>query len=166
MSVLARELAVAPAYGARFVNVHIGSHRGRASRPGIARLADGVARALADARRVRRPRCSLENSAGSGDGLGTSVDELARILEVIAARGVAAARVGLCLDTAHLWGAGVGIGAAEDVDALVEVVAARIGLERLAMIHLNDLKVPFGTTATGTSTSPPARSGPRASRGS
>jgi deoxyribonuclease-4 len=146
VGVLSRELAVAPAYGARFVNVHIGSHRGSGIEAGVARLADGVARVLAET--PAGPDAAvlvLENSAGSGDGLGTRVDELARILDAIAARGVAAARVGLCLDTAHLWGAGVAIGTAEDVDALVEAVAARIGLERLAMIHLNDSKVPFGS---------------------
>jgi deoxyribonuclease-4 len=146
VGVLARELAVAPAYGARFVNVHVGSHRGSGVEAGIARLADGVARVLADT-----PAGSdaamlvLENSAGSGDGLGTSLDELARILDAIAARGVGAARVGLCLDTAHLWGAGIAIGTANDVDGLVDAIATRIGLERLAMIHLNDSKVPFGS---------------------
>jgi deoxyribonuclease-4 len=89
----------------------------------------------------------LENSAGSGDGLGTSVDELARILDAIDARGVEAGRVGLCLDTAHLWGAGVAVGTAEDVDALVEAIAARIGLERVSMVHLNDSKAAFGSRA-------------------
>ena len=146
VGVLARELAVAPAYGARFVNVHIGSHRGSGVEAGVARLADGVARVLAET--PAGPDAAvlvLENSAGSGDGLGTRLDELAGILDAIAARGIAAARVGLCLDTAHLWGAGVAIGTAEDVDALVEAIVARIGLERLAMIHLNDSKVPFGS---------------------
>ncbi len=146
VSVLSRELTVAPAYGARFVNVHVGSHRGAGVEAGIARLADGVARVLADT--PADPDAAtlvLENSAGSGDGLGTTVEELARILDAIGARGIAADRVGLCLDTAHLWGAGVAIGTAEDVDALVTAVAARIGLERLSMVHLNDSKVAFAS---------------------
>ena len=87
----------------------------------------------------------LENSAGSGDGIGTSVDELARILDAIGARGVAPGRVGLCLDTAHLWGAGIAIGTPDEVDALVEAVRTRIGLERIAMVHLNDSKAAFGS---------------------
>jgi deoxyribonuclease-4 len=146
--VLSRELAVAPAYGARFVNVHVGSHRGTGVEAGIARVAEGVARVLAEA--PQGPDAAtlvLENSAGSGDGLGTSVDELARILDAIGARGVAAGRVALCLDTAHLWGAGVAIGTAEDVDALVEAIAARIGLERVSMVHLNDSKALFASRA-------------------
>ena len=148
LGVLSRELAVAPAYGARFVNVHVGSHRGAGVDSGIARVAEGVARVLAET--PQGPDAAtlvLENSAGSGDGLGTSVDELARILDAIGDRGVAAGRVGLCLDTAHLWGAGVAIGTAEDVDALVETIASRIGLERVAMVHLNDSKAVFASRA-------------------
>jgi len=148
LGVLSRELGVAPAYGARFVNVHVGSHRGAGVEAGIARVAEGVARVLAEA--PAGPDAAtlvLENSAGGGDGLGTSVDELARILDAIAARGVAADRVGLCLDTAHLWGAGIAIGTAEDVDALVEAIVARIGLQRLSMVHLNDSKAAFASRA-------------------
>ena len=148
VDVLSRELAVAPAYGARFVNVHVGSHRGAGVEAGIARVADGVARVLADAPTgPGTPTLVLENSAGSGDGLGTTVDELARILDAIDARGIAPGRVGLCLDTAHLWGAGVAIGTPDEVDALVEALATRIGLERLVMVHLNDSKAPFASRA-------------------
>jgi deoxyribonuclease-4 len=147
LGVLSRELEVAPGYGARFVNVHAGSHRGAGTEAGIARVAEGVSRALAESSAAGTPMLVIENSAGSGDGLGTSVAELARILDAIAARGVPAARVGLCLDTAHLWGAGVAIGTAPEVDELVDEVAARIGLERLVMIHLNDSKVAFASRA-------------------
>ena len=87
----------------------------------------------------------LENSAGSGDGIGTSIEELEAIFEAVAARGVPAGRVGLCLDTAHLWGAGHDVATADGVDALVEELAARIGLERLAMVHLNDSKATRGS---------------------
>jgi deoxyribonuclease-4 len=148
LGVLARELALSPAYGARFVNVHLGSHRGAGVEAGIARVADGVARVLAET--PVGPDAAvlvLENSAGSGDGLGTTVEELARILSAIEDRGVAAARVGLCLDTAHLWGAGVAIGTAEEVDALVESIGTRIGLQRVAMIHFNDSKAAFASRA-------------------
>jgi deoxyribonuclease-4 len=148
LGVLARELAVAPAFGARFVNVHVGSHRGSGAEAGIARVAEGVARVLAEL--PAGPDAAmlvLENSAGSGDGLGTTVEELARILSAIDDRGVPAGRVGLCLDTAHLWGAGVAIGTAEAVDALVESIAAWIGLQRLVMVHLNDSKAAFASRA-------------------
>lgn len=159
IELLGHELAVAPAYGARFVNVHVGSHKGAGLELGVARVADGVARALDAADGAARPLGAadaadaapggpllvLENSAGGGGGIGVTLDELERILEAIAARGVAADRVGICLDTAHLWGAGHDVGTAEGVDAVVAEVAVRIGLERLAMVHLNDSKVGRGS---------------------
>ncbi len=162
IGVLARELEVAPAYGARFVNVHVGSHRGAGVAAGIERIADGVARVFEprelavhggnieeDGVDAGSPSVTLtlENSAGSGDGLGTTIDELARILEAIAARGVPDARVGICLDTAHLWGAGRDISTIAGVDELVDEVAGRIGLARLSMIHLNDSRAVLGSRA-------------------
>ncbi len=146
IEVLVSELRVAPAFGARFVNVHVGSHRGLGTEAGTARLADGLARVL---ERVEpgpdAATLVLENSAGSGDSLGSSLDELAAILDAIADRGVPAERVAVCLDTAHLWGAGIAIATAGDVDRLVGAFDERIGLERLAMIHLNDSKAKLGS---------------------
>jgi len=152
VALLAHELAVAPDYGARFVNVHVGSHKGAGVAAGIARVAEGVDRVLAEAGGgatardggTTAPLLVLENSAGSGDGIGTSLEELEAILEAAAARGVPAARVALCLDTAHLWGAGHDVATADGVDDLVDELASRIGLERLAMVHLNDSKAERG----------------------
>src|SRR5664280_2830163 len=65
LGVLSRELAVAPAYGARFVNVHVGSHRGAGVDSGSARVAEGVARVLGET--PQGPDAAtlvLENSAG------------------------------------------------------------------------------------------------------
>lgn len=153
VALLAHELAVAPEYGARFVNVHVGSHKGAGVEAGVARVADGVARVLAGipggvenpVGSSDAPLLVLENSAGSGDGIGATLEELEAILEAVAVRGVPADRLGLCLDTAHLWGAGHDMATAEGVDALVEELAARIGLERLVMIHLNDSKATRGS---------------------
>ena len=171
VALLAHELAVAPDYGARFVNVHIGSHKGAGVAAGIARVAEGVARVLAEADEAAglssgaaagsagappesvgalpgsagAPLLVLEDSAGGGDGIGTSLEELEAILEAIAARGVATERVGLCLDTAHLWGAGYDVATPDGVDALVDELTARIGLERVVMVHLNDSKATRGS---------------------
>ena len=108
VSLLAHELRAAPAFGARYVNVHIGSHRDTSVAAGTARLAGAVARILADVDDAPdAARLVLENSAGSGFGLGTDVAELADIAEAISASGVADRRIGFCLDTAHAWVAGV-----------------------------------------------------------
>ncbi len=174
IELLAQEMAVAPGFGARFVNVHVGSHKGAGVDFGVARVADAVVRVLerADAIAASRaedrpcaaeapgadaapiadggqdlggPLLVLENSAGSGGGLGVTVEELERILDAAAGRGIAANRLALCLDTAHLWAAGYDLATPEGVDDLVDEVARRIGLDRVAMVHLNDSKVARGS---------------------
>ena len=79
ISLLAHELRAAPAFEARFVNVHIGSHRDTSVAAGTTRLADAVAQILAEVDDTpEAARLVLENSSGSGFGLGTSVAELDR----------------------------------------------------------------------------------------
>jgi deoxyribonuclease-4 len=146
VAVLAHELLTAQRYGAAFVNVHIGSHRGTGTDAGAERVATTVVRALdAVADGAPDPIIALENSAGGGFGLGATVDELRIVLEAIVARGVPRERVGLCLDTAHLWGAGHDIADPSTLNALLDDLDAQIGLERLAMIHLNDSRSELGS---------------------
>lgn len=157
IDLLAAELRDGPTFGARFVNVHIGSHRGAGVTPGTERLADGVARTLAAVAEdsgggdphatvpTRLPMLVLENSAGSGFGLGTDLDELAAIARAIDARGVPDDRVGFCLDTAHAWGAGLDVADPAAIDAFLSGFDARIGLHRLVMVHLNDSRSARGS---------------------
>jgi deoxyribonuclease-4 len=146
VEVLANELRVAQAYGARFVNVHIGSHRGEGPEAGIARLAAGV-RAVMDRVGPDAPDVILvlENGAGGGFGLGASMDELGAIEAAIGAAGVDRSRYGFCLDTAHLWGAGHPIDTPAGVDETLRAFDAAVGLERLWMVHLNDSRSSLGS---------------------
>jgi len=76
---------------------------------GVARLVEGLSRALAEAPDgPGRAVVVVENSSGGGDSIGVSVEQLAAVLETAAARGLDG-RIGFCLDTAHLWGAGYDI---------------------------------------------------------
>jgi deoxyribonuclease-4 len=146
VAVLRHELTVAPTFGARFVNVHTGSHKGSGLDVGIERIASGIATALGDV--PDGPDAAilvLENTAGGGGGIGVDVNEMAALLAAIAAHGVPRQRVAICLDTAHLWGAGHPINSADGVDHLVAEFGERIGLERLVMIHLNDSKSELGS---------------------
>lgn len=154
IEVLTSDLLAAPTFAARFVNVHIGSHRGSGVGAGIARLADGLAAVLAGADAGRdgagaagapRAMIVLENSPGSGAGIGTDVTELAAICAAIAARGIPRGRVGFCLDAAHAWAAGLDLSLPEVTDALLVDFEARIGLDRLVMVHLNDSKSELGS---------------------
>ena len=141
---LIHEMQRAPEYGASLVNVHIGSHRGGGSETGVERIARNVASVLAET--PAGVQLVLENSSGGGDNLGSSIEELARILETTAAlSGDHAGPLAFCLDTAHLWGAGYEIATTEGVAQVVERFAELIGLERLRLVHLNDSKAERGS---------------------
>ena len=153
IELLAHELETGRRYGARFVNVHIGSHRGAGLEAGVKRLGSGLARVFEQLPstgrgangRDRRPLLVLENSAGSGDGIGATVEELAMIVEAAAASGAPLDRIGFCLDTAHLWSAGYDLRDEEELDRLVRTFDAEIGLARLRIVHLNDSKSGLGS---------------------
>jgi deoxyribonuclease IV len=141
---MANELHVGAQYGADFVVMHIGSHRGTTRELGIARLVRGL-RAVQDeaaavplAKDDALPRIVLENSPGSGDGIGSTVEDLADIFEAAAGAGLDVGRLGVCLDTAHLWAAGYDIATDRGLARLVARVERAIGRERVVMLHLND----------------------------
>ena len=157
---LAAELRMAAAYGAAYLNVHIGSHRGHGTEIGVGRIAEAVRRVLAEVPPVAidplplpagfrplpgGPLLVLENSAGGGDGLGGTVEELAAIQAAIGDAGADTARVAFCLDTAHAWGAGYEISRPEQVERLLESLEAALGPGRIAMVHLNDSKAALGS---------------------
>ena len=146
VSMLAHELDTAPSFGAAFVNVHIGSHRGAGVEVGIDRLVDGIGQVLGRATATpAEARLVLENSAGGGGGLGTNVEELAAIADALDDHGIDRAYVAYCLDVAHAWGAGIDVGDPAEIDAFLEAFDDRIGLDRLVMIHLNDTRSALGS---------------------
>ena len=174
IALLAAELRDAPGIGARYVNVHTGSHRGTGTEVGIERLVDGIAAAIAaaaeptaapdgddapdgdgeaadggestDSGESTEPATILlENSSGGGWGLGVDVAELAAISDAIDRRGIPRGRVGFCLDTAHAWAAGHDLSDPVAIDALLLDFGARLGLDRLPVIHLNDSKSALGS---------------------
>jgi len=145
-AVLEAELRAAPGYGARFVNVHTGSHRDTSVGAGIRRVARALARTLEavedgpDAAMV-----VLENSAGGGWAVGTTVAELARIADAAAKLGIPEHRLGFCLDAAHAWGAGIRLDEPRAIDRFLDDFDRRIGLRRLVLVHFNDSKSEAGS---------------------
>ncbi|MGH9183226.1 MAG: deoxyribonuclease IV [Acidimicrobiales bacterium] len=138
---LTDNLAAAARMGAAGLVVHPGSHLGA----GLETRLDGIAVALRTALDEvwsEGWRCPilLENTAGAGGAVGRSFDELARIIEGAGGDG----RIGVCLDTQHLWASGVAFTTTEAADAVVEALHRSVGLERLACLHLNDSKVELG----------------------
>jgi deoxyribonuclease IV len=146
VEILAHELRVAPAYGARFVNVHTGSHKEAGLPYGVERVADGVKRVLDDVEAgADAALLVLENSAGGGAAIGTTIEELEAIAEAVEARGVPRRRLAFCVDTAHAWAAGYRFSEPDETDAFLAEWERRIGLERLVMMHLNDSKSDLGS---------------------
>lgn len=138
---LIHEMQRAPAYGATLVNTHVGSHRGAGTDRGLARLAAAVAAVLEDS--PPGVRLVLENSAGGGDTLGGSLEELAAVLDAVPA--TTSDRLAFCLDTAHLWGAGYDISTPGGAERVLDRFDELVGLDRLALIHLNDSRSLLGS---------------------
>lgn len=146
VEVMAHELRVGQAYGARYVNVHVGSHRGAGPEAGVRRLADGLRRVF-DALDGAAPGVVLvlENGAGGGFGMGSRIEDLATIDAAVTDAGVDPGRYAFCLDTAHLWGAGYPIDDPAGVDQVIEAFDAGPGIDRLRMIHVNDSRHACGS---------------------
>jgi deoxyribonuclease-4 len=84
----------------------------------------------------------LENTAGAGGTMGVSFEELAAMIDAAGSH----PRLGLCVDTAHAFAAGMDIRTPAGLEAMIEDLDATCGLERLTMVHLNDSKAPLGSS--------------------
>jgi deoxyribonuclease-4 len=134
------ELERAEALGLACVAIHPGSHLGSGVPAGVARVAAAVREVL---RRTRgyRVRVALEDTAGAGGTLGRTFAELGAMLD----QAGRARRVGVCLDTCHLFAAGYDIRTEVGYRAAMAECAAAVGIERVLAFHLNDAKAPLGS---------------------
>lgn len=130
-------MARAGEIGARYVVVHAGSHKGAGEAVGLECLARTVQQALA----TSPPEVELliENSTGSGNILGGTIESLERLLSVLPRD------VGACIDTAHLWGSGVDLSTVDGVERAIEEMERLIGLDRVRVLHVNDSAVGLGS---------------------
>ena len=127
--------------GASFVVFHTGSHRGSGVEVGIGRIAQGIERVVAES--PLSVMLLLENDVGAGNSVGHSFEQLAQVLQLLPAE--LAPRVGVCLDTAHLWGAGHDIGNADAAQHVLNHFDEIVGLRRLKVLHLNDTEKALGS---------------------
>jgi deoxyribonuclease-4 len=118
---------------------HTGSHLGA----GLDQVLDRIEAALVPALEACTGSTWLlvENTAGAGGTIGRSVDELVTIFDRLDRH----PRLGLCLDSCHLYASGYDVTSPEELDALLGEIDARIGLERLRCLHVNDSKAPLGS---------------------
>ncbi len=121
--------------------VHPGSHADAAR--GTELVAEAVAR-IADEVPTGDALLLLENTAGQGTNLGWRLEGLAALLDATGERGASAKRIGVCLDTCHLFAAGYDLSSAKGYRAVMAEVEDRLGVSRVRAFHLNDSKGPRG----------------------
>ena len=138
---LSWSLTAAARLGAAGVVVHPGSHTGRGFETVRARVAGALQHVLENS--PRGPKLLLENSAGGGGSIGSSFGELNAIVSDLGAP----IEVGICLDTAHAFAAGFDLRSDGGVRRLLDDIDAGPGLDRVAVLHLNDSKSALGSHA-------------------
>ena len=131
--VLADDLRRMAALPGNYYNFHPGCHVGQGVDTGISQICDALKQALAPGYPVT---VLLETMAGKGSEIGGRFEELKAIID-----GVGSDRVGVCLDTCHVYDAGYDI--VNDLPGVLQEFDRVIGLDRLYALHLNDSKNPF-----------------------
>jgi deoxyribonuclease-4 len=135
---LTHSLRVGAEIGCSGVVLHPGSAKTGDVASAIARAGETIREALADSEGCP---LHLENTAGAGGTLGRSIEELAQLIEASGGD----RRLGLCLDSCHLFASGYDIRTVAGMDATVAEIAAKVGLERLGSLHLNDSQTALGS---------------------
>ncbi len=128
---LVNSLRAGAQIGARGVVLHPGTAKTGDVEAAIARAGKTIREALAESERCP---LHLENTAGAGGTLGRTVDELAALLEASGGGG----RLGVCLDSCHLYASGYDIRTPAGMDELMREVTSKLGVRRLGSLHLND----------------------------
>ena len=119
-----------------YYNFHPGAHVGQGAETGIQLIADALNRFFTPAMQTT---VLLETMAGKGSEVGGRFEELREIID----RTELSDRLGVCLDTCHVWDAGYDL--VHDLDGVLEEFDRVIGLERLKAIHFNDSKNDCGS---------------------
>ena len=119
-----------------YYNFHPGSHVGQGADAGIEWIAEALNEVLTP---EQTTTVLLETMAGKGSEVGRSFEELRAIID----RVELSDKLGICLDTCHVWDGGYDI--VNDLDSVFEEFDRIIGLDRLKAIHLNDSMNPLGS---------------------
>jgi len=139
VAALRNTMEVGNGIGADGVVLHVGSHLGSGFEAGLERAVPAMEQVL--------ELCSdetwllMENSAGAGGTIGRSIEELATLWKRLERH----PRLGICLDSCHLWVSGVDVTDPAALDACLDEVDSTIGLDRLRALHVNDAAAPFGS---------------------
>jgi deoxyribonuclease-4 len=132
-------LEVARGIGADGVVFHVGSHLGSGFEHGLGRVVPAMEQLLELT--SDETWLLMENSAGAGGTIGRSIDELATLFDRLGRH----PRLGICLDSCHLYVSGVDVTDPAALDACLDEVDSSIGLDRLRALHVNDSATALGS---------------------
>jgi deoxyribonuclease-4 len=135
---LSAELGRCGQLGIPYIVTHLGSHLGKGSEIGLRNIVSAVNSAISQ--NQDDVMLLLENTAGSKNSMGSSYEEIKKIIDGLESK----KRVGICFDTAHAFAAGYDLRTAEAVNRTLAKFDEVLGLSLLKAIHLNDSKVELG----------------------
>ena len=136
---LSAELNRCHVLGVHYLVTHLGSHMGEGQDLGLERITGAINSAVAE--NPNTVMLLLENTAGTKNSMGSSFDDLKRILKRVDDR----RRVGICFDTAHAYAAGYDLHSPRGVDETLARFDSVLGFDILKVIHLNDSKGGLGS---------------------
>jgi deoxyribonuclease-4 len=138
VSTLTEELIRCAQLQIPFLVTHLGSHRGSGQGKGLSRLVEAISAAFSETE--NQVMLLLENTAGTKNSMGGSLGDIEAIIDALDTK-----RVGVCLDTCHLFGAGYELRTPEGIASTLGEFDNLIGLDKLKLVHLNDSKGDLGS---------------------
>jgi deoxyribonuclease-4 len=140
VKLLKEEIKTVTSYGLKYLNFHPGSHLGKGLSGGLDRLAKGLDKALNESESDDIVLL-LENVSPKGGNIGSTFEELKRILGLVSF----SEKFGITYDTCHGFDAGYDITSKSGMENLMDEIDKTVGLNKVKMIHLNDSKFPPGS---------------------
>jgi deoxyribonuclease-4 len=137
---LIQEIEFATLLGLPFLVMHPGAHLGTGELVGLAQVVAGLDEVFASTK-TSPVRIALENTAGQGSCLGHKLSHLAAIFDGVKKP----ERLGVCLDTAHLFAAGYDVRTSKGWHDAIGEIGSLIGLRQILAFHLNDSKTALGS---------------------
>jgi len=134
------EMKRTEALGLPYLIMHPGAHLGSGEKNGLSKIALSL-NILHDKSKDFKMKILLETTAGQGTVLGYKFEHFASIFECIKNKD----RLGICLDTSHIFAAGYNIRTKKGYDETIKTFDRIIGLEKVKVFHINDSKKPLGS---------------------
>lgn len=134
ISVLKEELARGSLLGVKYLMTHLGSAKDLGRREAINHVSSAIEKILTDY--TGKTQFLIEMSAGSGQIMGDTFEEIAQIIKKLPL--AIQKKIGVCFDTAHAFASGYDLRNKEEIEKVVKKIDKIIGLKKLKLIHVND----------------------------